>query len=803
MDTVSLKREKWSSWADFIMSCIGYAIGLGNVWRFPYLCYQNGGGAFLIPYCISLVFCGAPLFILETSWGQLLSVGGLGMFRICPIFKGVGIAAAVMAFWLNIYYIVVLSWAAAYLYYSLRLDTNVPWRSCDHPIFLTATRLLALAVHFEFFKTSAGTPPRCRSEYVKVPCVSNRTIADFFKVEVLTEEHFIDYKKQYFVGPLENYTVCSADDLAAVSPVKEFWNNKILGISAGIDSPGALRWDLAIFLLLVWIICYLCIFKGVKWTGKVVYLTASFPYIMLFCLLVRGLTLDGAKLGLEFYLKPDFSKLLESKVWVDAVTQVFFSYGLGLGALVALGSYNKFNNNVYKQALTVCFVNSGTSVFAGFVIFSFIGFMATQQEKSVAEVAQAGPGLLFLAYPSGILQLPYTQLWSIMFFLMVLFLGVDSQFCSSARWKAFSRQSSMSFRPSGQGNTVEKYSSESFAFISYIIGLTTVTEGGFYVFQLFDFYAASGWALLWLLFFECIAISWSLGINRWYDHMHSMIGYYPSAWWKFCWVFATPAGVLLFGLIKYEPLRIKAYNYDYPLWAQLFGWFLSLSSMLCIPGYAIYAWFTTPGTFPRADASSSSVAWPVPRNNKRGEGVEAAWEESNRNTKTKEKEQDDRVSMRETRNADEEAAATDATFAATRDMTPFIVPRIAVRVNVVLVFAVAVGIVVADVVDASSIRRHVAVGEQWYRTPGNPGVKIRLTKKGANHLKTVGVKLFNEQISTLQGYALRMPITQAGLNGWVTLTDVRVLHYRPPELSVMNFLPPRSIVLGLENMDVT
>ncbi|KAK6050232.1 hypothetical protein COOONC_12264 [Cooperia oncophora] len=56
-------------------------------------------------------------------------------------------------------------------------------------------------------------------------------------------------------------------------------------------------------------------------------------------------------------------------------------------------------------------------------------------------------------------------------------------------------------------------------------------------------------------------------------------------------------GVMIFGLVKYQPLRITAYNYDYPLWGHVFGWFLSLSSMLCIPGYAIYAWFTTEGTY--------------------------------------------------------------------------------------------------------------------------------------------------------------------------------------------------------------
>ncbi|KAI6233810.1 Transporter [Aphelenchoides fujianensis] len=556
-------RDKWSSWTDFIMSCVGYAIGLGNVWRFPYLCGIHGGGAFLIPYVISLVL-----------W---CPKADLGMFKICPIFKGVGIAAAVMAFWLNIYYIVVLSWALAYWIHSIRLDVNVPWRNCDND----------------------WNTKQCRSEYDPIQCIPNRTIAEYFNVKTLTSDHLNEYTKQFFTGPKINFTVCTAADLSVQSPVKEFWDRRILGLSSGVHELGSLRYDLALYLFIVWVVCYLCkhLQRSEVDGERSSTSPPRFPYIMLFCLLCRGLTLEGASVGLEFYLKPDFSKLWESRVWVDALTQVFFSYGLGLGALVALGSYNTYNNNVYKQALTVCCVNSGTSVFAGFVIFSFIGFMATQQGKTVQEVAQSGPGLLFLAYPSGILQLPYTNVWSLLFFSMVLFLGIDSQFCTM---EGFFTAIIDEFPQLLRGR---KYGRELFVaficLISYIFGLSTVCEGGFYVFQLFDFYAASGWALIWLLFFECIAISWCVGINNWYEHIKSMIGYYPWAWWKFCWVFVTPGVCIvtfIFGLVKYEPVRMAAYNYDFPVWGHVFGWFLSLSSMLCIPVYAIYIWCVTDGT---------------------------------------------------------------------------------------------------------------------------------------------------------------------------------------------------------------
>ena len=120
--------------------------------------------------------------------------------------------------------------------------------------------------------------------------------------------------------------------------------------SPGIDDIGTPIWPLAGCVFLVYCLLYLSLFKGVKSSGKVVWITALAPYFLLSILLIRGLMLPGAIDGIHFYLVPDLSALSKTEVWTDAAVQVFYSCGAGFGVHLAYASYNKFDNNCYRYS---------------------------------------------------------------------------------------------------------------------------------------------------------------------------------------------------------------------------------------------------------------------------------------------------------------------------------------------------------------------------------------------------------------------------------------------------------------------
>ncbi|XP_042829926.1 sodium- and chloride-dependent creatine transporter 1-like, partial [Panthera tigris] len=363
----------------------------------------------------------------------------------------------------------------------------------------------------------------------------------------------------------------------------------------GLDVPGALNWEVTLCLPACWVLAYFCVCKGVKSTGKIVYFTATFPCVVLVVLLVRGVLLPGALDGIIYYLKPDWSKLGSPQVWIDAGTQIFFSYAIGLGALTALGSYNRFSNNCYKDAIILALINSGTSFFAGFVVFSILGFMATEQGVHISKVAESGPGLAFIAYPRAVTLMPVAPLWAALFFFMLLLLGLDSQFVGVEGFIT----GLLDLLPASYYFRFQREISVALCCVlCFVIDLSMVTDGGMYVFQLFDYYSASGTTLLWQAFWECVVVAWVYGADRFMDDVACMIGYRPCPWMKWCWSFFTPLvcmGIFIFNVVYYKPL---VYNntYVYPWWGEAMGWSFALSSMLCVPLHLLGCLLRAKGT---------------------------------------------------------------------------------------------------------------------------------------------------------------------------------------------------------------
>uniref|UniRef100_A0A3Q4C0P8 Uncharacterized protein n=1 Tax=Mola mola TaxID=94237 RepID=A0A3Q4C0P8_MOLML len=368
----------------------------------------------------------------------------------------------------------------------------------------------------------------------------------------------------------------------------EFWERRILGLSSGIEDIGQLRWDLVLCLLLAWILCYFCVWNGIKSTGKVVYVTATFPYVMLVVLLVRGLTLPGASDGVKYYLYPDPSRLADPQVWMDAGSQIFFSYGVCTGVLMSLGSYNTYNNNSYKDSIALCLLNSLTSFVAGFAIFSVLGFMAKEQGVDISMVTESGPGLAFIAFPRALALMPLPQLWAVFFFTMIIFLGLDSEFVYQ---EALVTTVSDLFPATFRNSCHRKLLLLAISVGSFLFGLVMVTEGGLYVFLVFDYHACSGMTLLLFASLQSICIGWVYGADRLYDNIQDMIGYRPWPFMKYCWQFFTPAlcvFTFIFSLVKYTPLKFNN-TYEYPWWGYALGWFLTLSSTLMVPFWMLYA----------------------------------------------------------------------------------------------------------------------------------------------------------------------------------------------------------------------
>lgn len=577
-------RGNWDRKSDYLLSCIGYAVGLGNVWRFPYLAYKNGGGAFLIPYVIMLAFAGLPIFFMECALGQFSSLGPTSAWKFNPLFKGVGVCMVILSSLVGIYYNVIIAYTVFYFFSSL--TSTLPWLDCENwwnddecstsfSVLCNPNTSTLTAAERLTLQPITNLWPLTKGEFTGVP-YANVTAA---AVQISKNESDFD------CGKKEVYKS------RGTSPSEDYWENYVLGRPDNMqpENTGGVRMQLVLSLMVAWIVVFYSLIKGIKSSGKVVYFTALFPYVVLLILLIRGATLEGAWDGVQYYIgrESDISKLANAEVWKDAATQIFFSLSAAWGGLIALSSYNKFNNNCFSDAIIVCVVNCCTSLFAGFAIFTIVGHMAHQLGRKVNEVVDSGFGLAFIAYPEAIGQLPVSPLWAILFFLMLFTLGLDSQFTiletvATAVIDSFPRV----FRNRRWQLTLL------LAIVMFLLGLTCVTNTGIYYLNLIDHYSA-GWGLLIVAVLELIGVCWVYGGNRFIKDIEMMIGKKHWTFWIFwraCWFFISPMlliAVLLWSLVTFEPAKYG--DFEYPGWANGLGWASIGFGLLFIPLMAFIA----------------------------------------------------------------------------------------------------------------------------------------------------------------------------------------------------------------------
>ncbi|XP_030837136.1 sodium- and chloride-dependent GABA transporter 2-like [Strongylocentrotus purpuratus] len=170
-------------------------------------------------------------------------------------------------------------------------------------------------------------------------------------------------------------------DHCGYNPAYEFWKFKVLGQTGidGIHNVGGIVGHLALALFLAWTLIYFGLWMGVKWSGKMAYVTVPYIHLVLAAFLIRGVTLPGASLGLRIFFYPKIYLLGRTQVWIAAGTEVFYSFSIGLGAFTALGSFNKFHYNFYRDSMIVASLNVITSIYGVLIVSSFVGFVLTSE----------------------------------------------------------------------------------------------------------------------------------------------------------------------------------------------------------------------------------------------------------------------------------------------------------------------------------------------------------------------------------------------------------------------------------------
>ncbi|XP_060083067.1 sodium- and chloride-dependent glycine transporter 2-like [Ylistrum balloti] len=519
---------------------------MADFWRIPFLIWRNGGGAFLLAFGTILGVCVVPLYILEVFLGQYSGKGVFEIWEFSPLFKGIGISIAL----LNLYYVSYIStmryWLLEYLRQSF--TTDLPWISC-------------------------GNTWNTNSCVVSRALLSSSTNATQLNSTNVTDS-FV-----YHTG---------------VSAEEEFWQNNILSLSDGIEEVGSLRWSLVFWAFLLKVIVVISLLKSVKTVGKLMLFATFFPPLLGLAMLIQALSQDGATDGLIFLITPDFTKLTDSKVWIEASFMAFYSVGPGWGGVLVMGSHMKFHSNCLRNVLIGIVGDVFIAVFTSVVLFSVIGVMANEIGVPVQDVVKSGMSIGLVGYTRALTYLPASYVWAVIFFFAVTVVGLDAQVVCTETVVSF-----MEKFGNRLGHHSHLYLVLLVNIVTLLINIPFCTQAGPYMFQLVDWYLPT-WSLVVIALLEIIAIMWCYGGDRVDYGLTEMIGQKMPHIVRVAAAYISPVlllMLLLTSLVRYRPPKYG--SYEYPEYTLVIGWIIACVVVIPIPICMIWKLATFQGSLKR------------------------------------------------------------------------------------------------------------------------------------------------------------------------------------------------------------
>jgi NSS family neurotransmitter:Na+ symporter len=353
---------------------------------------------------------------------------------------------------------------------------------------------------------------------------------------------------------------------AGAANAGDYFFSTVLQLSDGPGTLGAPIGSIVLALAAIWVILYFIMWKGAGQIGKIAIWTVLIPWVLLVALLIRGLTLPGAVQGLNYYLTPDFSQLARGEIWFAALSQIAFTLSVGMAGMYAYGSFVAKKADINNNAFITSFSNCATSFFAGFAVFSTVGFIMQALSIPIEEVSASGLGLAFVSFPVGISMIPVGgQFVGFLFFICLFFLGIDSAFFLAHGGVIAPLCDKFGMRLK-RGTLIV-------CIIGFVVGLLFTTRGGLYWLDIVDRMAAF-YGLLITGAIASIVVGWVFPASRLREHVNETSDFKIGAWFDWMLKIVVPLGAIF--VVVYGGFMkdfVTPYG-GYPMWAAAFVWIL-------------------------------------------------------------------------------------------------------------------------------------------------------------------------------------------------------------------------------------